>query len=88
MRKYSDFGRRYDWADNLKVGLMRAQKERKPLMMIIHTSGCPACRNLKTNIASDKTLLEMSKKFVMVSALDEEEPEEGKFQPDGQYYPR
>ncbi|GAB0090726.1 Thioredoxin, conserved site [Sergentomyia squamirostris] len=88
LRTLSNFGRRFDWADNLTAGLKRAEKEVKPLMIVIHATGCPACKSLKTEFASDKTLLELSKKFVMVSAMDEEEPQGKEFKPDGMYYPR
>uniref|UniRef100_A0A1B0CKN5 Thioredoxin domain-containing protein n=1 Tax=Lutzomyia longipalpis TaxID=7200 RepID=A0A1B0CKN5_LUTLO len=87
-RRYTNFGRRYDWADNFKMGLSRAKQEDKPLMMVIHATGCPACRKLKTDFASDKKLLELSKNFVMLNTEDDEEPKARKFQIDGLYFPR
>ncbi|OXA51059.1 Thioredoxin domain-containing protein 12 [Folsomia candida] len=72
----------------LKEGFEIAEKEDKPLMLIIHKSWCGACRSLKPKIKESKELGELSKKFVMVNVLDDEEPPEELYRPDGGYIPR
>lgn len=81
------FGNNYVWAASLESGLQIATNHKKPLMVIIHKSWCHACKNLKTKFANSAEIQTLSKHFVMVNLLDEEEPENG-FAPDGSYIPR
>ncbi|KAF9808370.1 hypothetical protein SFRURICE_008423 [Spodoptera frugiperda] len=82
------FGNNYVWAGSLESGLQIATHHRKPLMVIIHKSWCTACRNLKPKFANSPEIQTLSKHFVMVNLLDEEEPKNNVFAPDGTYIPR
>jgi protein-disulfide reductase (glutathione) len=63
----------------------------KPIMLLIHKSWCGACSRLRAELndgVSSHELHELSKRFVMVEAVDSEEPLDDVYSPDGQYYPR
>ncbi|XP_075984795.1 thioredoxin domain-containing protein 12-like [Anticarsia gemmatalis] len=82
------FGNNYVWAGSLESGLQLASNHRKPLMVIIHKSWCHACKNLKPKFANSSEIQMLSKHFVMVNLVDEEEPTSSIFAPDGTYIPR
>eukprot|EP00245_Coleochaete_scutata_P008445 TRINITY_DN2575_c0_g1_i1.p1 TRINITY_DN2575_c0_g1~~TRINITY_DN2575_c0_g1_i1.p1 ORF type:complete len:143 (+),score=41.68 TRINITY_DN2575_c0_g1_i1:153-581(+) len=64
----------------------------KPIFMFIHKEWCGACKNLKSELQKDNPVtsefVELSKKFVMVSGADDEEPQGPEYAPDGGYIPR
>lgn len=68
---------------DLETGLKLAQAEEKQLMLVIHKSWCGACKSLKPQFEASQQIEELSKNFIMVNTLDDEEPKEGKFTPDG-----
>ncbi|CAH0402451.1 unnamed protein product [Chilo suppressalis] len=82
------FGNDYVWAGSLESGLQLATHHKKPVMVIIHKSWCSACKKLKPKFASSKEIQTLSKHFVMVNLVDEEEPKNNAFAPDGTYIPR
>lgn len=86
--KDNGFGNNYVWAGSLESGLQIATHHNKPLMVIIHKSWCSACKNLKPKFASSPEIQSLSKHFVMVNLVDEEEPKSATFAPDGTYIPR
>ncbi|XP_037303323.1 thioredoxin domain-containing protein 12 isoform X1 [Manduca sexta] len=86
--KDNGFGKKYVWAGSLESGLQMAMSHRKPLMVIIHKSWCSACKKLKPQFASSTEIQTLSKHFVMVNIVDEEEPNNNVLAPDGTYIPR
>jgi len=72
----------------LKEGLNQALEEDKPLVLIIHKSWCGACKALMPKIKTSKELADLSTKFVMVNVMDDEEPQDDLYKPDGGYIPR
>lgn len=82
------FGNSYIWAGSLESGLQIATNHKKPMMLIIHKSWCSACKNLKPKFAESSDIQSLSKHFVMVNLVDEEEPHGIAFAPDGNYIPR
>ncbi|XP_065071390.1 uncharacterized protein LOC135696049 [Rhopilema esculentum] len=80
-------GTHIDWKP-YEEGLAIAKNEKKPIMLIIHKSYCGACKALKPRIRQSKELAELSKKFVMINCLDDEEPTDAQFDIDGAYIPR
>ncbi|XP_004931380.1 thioredoxin domain-containing protein 12 [Bombyx mori] len=86
--KDNGFGRSYIWAGSLESGIQIATNHKKPVMVIIHKSWCTACKKLKPKFASSIDLQNLSKHFVMINLVDEEEPASSAFAPDGNYIPR
>lgn len=82
------FGHNYIWANSLESGIQIATNHRKPGMIIIHKSWCSACKNLKPKFATSSEIQNLSRHFVMVNLMDDEEPSEKVFAPDGNYIPR
>ncbi|XP_048507799.1 thioredoxin domain-containing protein 12-like [Athalia rosae] len=82
------FGKLYKW-QTVTNGFVEAKKSRKPIMIIIHKSGCQACINLHKKFANSPKLLDLSQHFVMInvdSSRGDELPDN--FFPDGSYVPR
>ncbi|KAJ0172144.1 hypothetical protein K1T71_012117 [Dendrolimus kikuchii] len=82
------FGNNIIWAGSLESGVQIAANHKKPVMVIIHKSWCSACKNLKPKFSGSKEIENLSKHFVMVNLVDEEEPKSHVFAPDGTYIPR
>ncbi|KAI0209511.1 Thioredoxin domain-containing protein 12 [Lamellibrachia satsuma] len=81
------FNDNINWV-TLDDGLKAAKEENKPLMLLIHKSWCGACKALKPQFATSVKIEDLSKKFVMVNVMDDEEPNDIKYKPDGGYIPR
>lgn len=81
-------GDHIDWQTWSK-GLTLAKETRKPVMVILHKSWCPACKSLKPKFEASKDIEKLSSQFVMINAKEGEEPiDEPKFNVDGTYIPR
>ncbi len=71
----------------LDEGLREASELQRPLMLLVHTSWCGRCRELKVAFA-DEELEKASAQFVMVNVDQDEVPRSLQFAPDGAYVPR
>lgn len=80
------YGDQIAWR-GLDEGLAEARSLGRPLMLVVHASWCPRCRELKPRF-SDPALVEASERFVMVNIDQDEEPQSLRYGPDGQYVPR
>ena len=83
-----------DWNDNgigwqgFDTGLAKAKQEKKPVMLVVFTEWCPHCTNY-SKIFHDPTVVEKSKRFVMVRVDKDKQPDVSKkHAPDGEYIPR
>ena len=54
------------WIYNLNSGLSKAKKEGKPVMIDFYTNWCGWCKKLDKDTYEDKTVLDLSKKFICV----------------------
>ncbi|XP_046427535.1 thioredoxin domain-containing protein 12-like [Neodiprion fabricii] len=82
------FGLSYRWR-SVSGGFTEAKKTRKPIMVVVHKLGCPACANLRPKFANSLKLLDLSQHFVMVNVEASGEKQlPDKFVPDGAYVPR
>lgn len=80
------FGDTIAWR-GLDEGLAEAAAERRPLMLVVHASWCPKCKELKPAF-DDRELVELSDRFVMVNVDQDAVPKSLEFAPDGSYVPR
>lgn len=80
------FGDAIAWR-HLDEGLAEAKAEGRPLMLVVHASWCSRCQELKPAF-SDARLTELSERFVMVNADQDQTPAVLGYAPDGSYIPR
>ena len=83
----------HGWGDGiawmpLKEGIVEAAATKKPVMLIIWKSWCGACKALRPLFAASTDIVSESSNFVVVNVLDDEEPSDSSFAPDGGYIPR
>lgn len=80
------FGDGIAWR-GLDEGLAEAAAHHRPLMLVVHASWCPKCKDLKPAFG-DRELVELSDRFVMVNVDQDAVPKSLDFAPDGSYVPR
>eukprot|EP00245_Coleochaete_scutata_P012673 TRINITY_DN4946_c0_g2_i2.p2 TRINITY_DN4946_c0_g2~~TRINITY_DN4946_c0_g2_i2.p2 ORF type:complete len:205 (-),score=36.70 TRINITY_DN4946_c0_g2_i2:723-1337(-) len=67
------------------------ERNTKPILYVIHKSWCPACEFMRNEFAGQQAtdeFVRISKDFVMIEAMDDDEPQGVQYGPDGGYYPR
>mgnify|MGYP000492081238 FL=1 len=74
------------WNDNIQWvsvsdATATAEQTGKPIMTVIHKSWCGACKALKPKFAESNEIQELSSQFVMVNAMDDEEPKGAQYRP-------
>lgn len=82
------FGTNLKWETSLEAGLKKIKTTRRPGMLIVHRSWCGACRGLKPKFEASKDIEMLSNGFVLISLVDDSQPKEKKYMPDGDYVPR
>lgn len=82
------FGEQYKWSLDLESALREGRETGKPVVVIIHKSWCPHCDKLKEDFSKNQALLEISSHFVLVNCMDDDEPKDKSYAPDGFYVPR
>lgn len=80
------YGDKIAWR-GLDEGFKEAAETGRPLMLVVHATWCPRCRELKQRFF-DPTLAETSERFIMVNLDQDQTPEAMRHGPDGQYIPR
>ena len=65
-----------------------AQSSGKPIVLLIWKSWCGACKALRPRFAESSAIAAHADAFVFVNVVDDEEPQEDRFKPDGGYIPR
>lgn len=71
----------------LDEGLAEAKAQGRPLMLVVHASWCSSCKALKPTFQESR-LVELSERFVMVNADQDQTPAVLAHAPDGSYIPR
>lgn len=82
------FGTNLKWETSLEAGLGKMKTTRRPGMLVVHKSWCGACRGLKPKFEASKEIETLSTGFVLISLVDDSQPKEKKYMPDGDYVPR
>ena len=72
------FGEYIRWR-TYEEGMKEIKEKKRPGMVLIHRSWCETCRNLGRMCRDNIPLIKMSKKFVMISAPNGEEPQDDTF---------
>ena len=57
-------------------GIQEIEDSRKPGIVLIHYSTCPACININKIMNMSKKIDELSKQFVMISCVNGKEPKD------------
>lgn len=78
----NDYGSAYEWR-SFSEGMRTIESENKPGIVVIGKRFSGACRDFARSIADNKELISMSRHFVMILALDDDEPEDEKWLPGG-----
>lgn len=65
-----------------------AQSSSKPIVLVVWKTWCGACKALRPKWAESAAIASHAEDFVFVNVVDDEEPQEDKYKPDGGYIPR
>ncbi|KAK8803517.1 hypothetical protein WA158_001211 [Blastocystis sp. Blastoise] len=81
------FGNKFQWR-TLEEGFAMVKSDEKPGILVIHKTWCTSSQYFGKRFARDMQIKNLAKDFVFISCLDDDEPEDPKYSPDGKYYPR
>lgn len=74
---------------NFNQGIFdEAKRQQKPIMLIIHKTWCPACKQMRKKFEQSAEIEALSEHFVMSHAEDDDEPSDERYAPNGAYSPR
>ena len=80
MSKVNYFGDQINWK-KFQDGLREIAEDHKPGIILIGKSWCNTCKKVGAKFQQDSELIELSKQFVMISCIDDEEPDYDEFRP-------
>eukprot|EP00892_Ulva_mutabilis_P005066 jgi/Ulvmu1/2931/UM149_0010.1 len=89
-RELTDFNTNIDWITGEEFKALDLSTNTKPIAVLLTQPWCGACKRLKaTMIENGERLVEVSKRYVMVTVDGKENEDMGDaYAPDGQYIPR
>lgn len=74
---------------NFNKGIFdEAKRQQKPIMLVIHKTWCPACKQMRKKFEQSAEIEALSEHFVMSHAEDDDEPSDERYAPNGAYSPR
>lgn len=73
------FGEYIRWR-TYEDGMKEIKEKKRPGLIVIHRDWCSSCQTIGGYCSDDIPLIKMSKKFVMISAPNGEEPQDETFQ--------
>ena len=73
------FGEYIRWR-TYEDGMKEIKEKKRPGLIVIHRDLCSSCQTIGGYCSDDIPLIKMSKKFVMISAPNGEEPQDETFQ--------
>lgn len=81
------WGDQYNW-NPFSDAYTVAEQQDKPVMLIIWKTWCGACKSLRPKFAESGAIAALANDFVMVNVVDDAEPPDVIYKPDGGYIPR
>jgi len=61
------WGAKFDWSNDYNESLHKAQKEKKPMYVLVTSDKCPWCARFEKKVLGDKKLLEkLEKEYIIV----------------------
>lgn len=80
MSDKSHFGTAIQWR-SFQEGIQEIMNDHKPGIILIEKTWCPTCKKVGKRYQEDAEFLELSKQFVMICCIDDEEPNYDEFRP-------
>ena len=74
------FGTEVQWR-SFQDGIREIISDHKPGIILIEKTWCPTCKKVGQRYQNDPEFLELSKQFVMICCMDDEEPNYDEFRP-------
>lgn len=75
----------YSW-QTLEAGKAESLRSGKPLLLLIWKTWCGACKSLRPKFAASSDIAAEAPGFVMVNVVDDEEPSDALYKPEGAGY--